>query len=851
MNHSISRFLLLISISFCSVAAYAQTDLKTALQGKNTLDDIMEVVDLYYQGQPEDWQGPDGGLPRMLFWKRWEWFTSGRLGPGGEFVDYPAKIDAALEYVEKTWPERRDINPYWFSKGPATTANGIGRADRIAFHPSDTNIMYLASPAGGLWRTTNAGSSWTALSDYIPSPGISGIVVNWANPNHLYILTGDGDSEYGNGFVAQFNYVRKSQGVLKSTDNGATWKAAGVLDTNDFIGFRLIQDPTNSSVLLAATDLGVYRTDDAGSSWTRTLSDDIYDVEFKPGTNRAYACSTTAIYYSSDGGINWNNSVLNVPLNGARRTELAVTPINTSRVYLLVGDVDAPGTFDGVYRSTNSGLNYTQRATTPNILGRADDGSDDLDQIEYDHALAVSSTNSNVVITGGVRIWRSINGATSFSYASYLTHEDIHELAYNPLTGTLFACTDGGLYRSYTDGLSWSNLYSGYTTSQYFHMTGTSLDADYILGGLQDNGVKIRKTNSTSWLDVSSGDGFDVAFQPDDETNFYATVNRKLYRFTNGGNTKNNITPSQDSLGNFSWFGTIVTHISDPDIIFAGYKDVYKSEDQGDTWTNKGVSGSWAMATCPSNSTKIYAAGGSSYNSGTGGLYRSNNLGDDWVNLHTNTGFPSAASISKITDVDVHPGNSTNVYATIGGFSPGLKVFRSTNSGGSWTNWSGSLPDIPINCVTVAANGDVYIGTDIGVFYRKTTMSDWMPFDNALPNVPVTDLYINETNSKIWASTFGRGVWRTDVATACPTDLALDINLKGDYLYQASNSITATANIIGGVGTSVHFKANNLVLLNPGFRAYRHTVFSAYIEGCGSGGIPDPLAGEEEEIVDH
>jgi hypothetical protein len=844
MGHqSFIRILIITVLSIPLALVSAQSDLKTALQGKETLSEIMTEVNRHYQGQSEDWQGVNGDLPRMVHWKRWEWYMSGRLGPQGEFVNVSEKLREAQAEVDLNWPESRDINPFWFSQGPSSTTGGIGRADRIAFHPTDTNTFYIASPAGGLWRTTTGGASWTALSDHTPSTGISGIVVSWANPNHLYILTGDGDSDFLGGFVDKFGYTRKSIGVLKSTNNGVTWRATGVLDTNDFIAFKLVQDPLNSSVLLAATDKGVFRTSNAGGSWTKTLSDVIFDVEFKPGTSLALAAGDDDIYFSLNGGAGWGTAILDVPLSGAQRTELAVTPANPSRVYLLVGDVDAPGTFDGAYRSTNSGVNYTQRTTTPNILGRKSDGSDDKEQAEYDHAIAVSSINSNIVITGGVRIWRSTNGASSFSYSSSGTHEDIHELAFNPLSGTLYACTDGGLYRSYDSGQSWTSLHNGFRTSMFFHMTGTSLDDDYFLGGFQDNGVKIRKTNTSTWTHVNSADGFDVAFKPDDKTKFYASVNKTLRRFTSSGNNSNNITPNQDTTGQYQWFGTVVTHISDPDIILAGYSDIYKSTNQGSSWTNTGASGSWALANCPSNSTKFYAAGASSYANGTGGLYRSNDTGDSWTSIHTSTGFPSVSSISKITDVDVKPNNSTNVYATIGGFDAGVKVYRSLNSGASWTNWSGSLPNIPINCVTIAANGDVYIGTDIGVFYRKTTMSDWMPFDNALPNVPVTDLYINEGDEKIYAATFGRGMWRTDVATECPVNLVLGGNFKGDYLYQASNMITATTDIIGGVGTSVHFKANNRVILNPGFRAFRHTVFSAYIEGCGSGGIPDPLDG--------
>jgi hypothetical protein len=542
---------------------------------------------------------------------------------------------------------------------------------------------------------------------------------------------------------------------------------------------------------------------------------------------------------------------LDVPLNGALRNELAVSPANTSRVYLLAGDVDGPGVFDGLYRSTDSGVSYTQRANSPNILGREDDGSDSIHQIRFDHALTVSSSNSNTVFSGGIAGWRSTDGGATFDYSHDALHADIHELAVNPLNGTMYACTDGGLFSSTNDGQDWTELFDGYRASMMYHMVGNYTDTDHFLGGLQDNGIKRRRDNTGEWKKVVTGDGFDVAYELNSTAKFYGTLNQKMIRFTLSGLGQNVITPNANSNGNYEWFGTIATHVNDEDIIFAGYSNVFKSENKGSSWTDMGASGSWAMATCPSNENRIYAAGASSYANGTGGLFRSDNLGTSWTNIHTSPGFPAVASIAKITDVDVNPNSSATVYATIGGFNAGIKVFRSTDAGASWTNWSGSLPDIPIICVKIALNGDVYIGTDLGVFYRKTSMSDWMPFNNELPKVPVTDLHIDEVNGKIYASTFGRGVWKASVATGCPENLNLIASLKGDHLYQVNNQLISTADIIGGVGTNVHFKANNRVFLLPGFRAYRYTVFSAYIEACGSGGIPGIDSDEQEEFIKH
>lgn len=833
---------LVVAISTC---AGAQT-LREQLTGKETFHEIMQVVETYYSGQDAKWRGPNGDDPRLIDWERWAWYQSGRLGSNGEFVDIRARLEEGMKVVEKMesrYADQRSVNPFWSSVGPSSVDNNsMGRADRIAFHPTDPDIFYVGAPAGGLWRTTNGGSSWTALTDHIPSTGISGIVVSWQDPNDLYILTGDADSDYFGGLVDSYDYERKSIGVLRSVDNGQTWFASAQLDTNFYHAFKMVQDPTDSDVLLVATDLGIYRTDNRGNTWTKVRSGVFFDVEFKPGTTIAYGAGKTEVVWSWTGGEFWDAATLDVPLSGVKRSELAVTPANPSRVYLLVGDVDADSTYDGTYRSVNSGLSYTLMGTTPNILGRSGTGNDDYDQCEYDHSFAVSSANSNTLISGAVNIWRSTNGGVNYSLASTGIHVDIHDLAYNPLDDKLYACTDGGVFVSENNGNSWTGLLDGFRTSQFYRIDGTLADNNFLIGGLQDNGIKIKNGAGTSWDHVQGADGYSVSFFPNDETQFYTTTNRSAWRVTNSGGTVDNITPPNGG-NDFPFFGNIEAHVSNIDYVFLAWHDVYVSDDQGENWTNTGATGRWTLATCPSNGNRIYGAGPSTFqiNGETLALlYRTDNMGDDWTTLHVNPGFPDPTDITKITDIAVDPTNSNKVFVTIGGFTAGLKVFRSTDAGANWTNFSGNFPNVPVNAVAVMPGGDaVYIATDLGVFYRSLSMTDWMPVRNGLPNSPVSDLFINTDNDRIYAATFGRGVWRASLVTTCQENIALGGFMSGNFYYQANNQITSTTNVDGGIGTAVYFKAGNRVILTPGFVAERHTKFRAYIGECGAGGIPD------------
>jgi len=827
-------------ISFLLVIApfvmYSQVALQTKLKGRNTLSEIMTVVDEHYKGKPANWIGEGQTIPRLKQWKRWEWYMANRLGPDGEFVDINQKN---LDAYEKYKSANRTINDFWVFIGPSSIDGfGVGRADRIAFHPTLEDTYYVGSSGGGLWRTTNDGVSWTPLTDFIASVGISGVVVSWADPNDIYILTGDGDSDLQGGLVDQFDYERNSAGVYKSTDAGATWTKTGILDTLVYLPFQLVMNPTNANVLLAATSKGIYRTINGGNTWTRETVNPFFDVEYKPNTNRAYAAGINGAYFSPDGGDTWNQAFLNIPLDNTMRLEIAVTPAAPNNVYLFAGcDSTDAGEFGGFYKSTDSGVNYMQLSNSPNILGKDnDDGEDDYQQPFYTHCMAVSSANANKVVTGAVYSWRSGDGGVTWVPADG-PHPDHHMIAYNPLNDDVYSCDDGGVYRSTDDGATWTSLVNNFEASQIYHLVGTEADPDYLLAGLQDNGVIQRTSTGSDFDELLYLDGFMLAYAPNSLDTLYAGGNREIYRFRDGGIDGDSITPLGPDDKEF--FGNVLTHINDEDIVLAGFSSIFKSFDQGDSWFNAGGSGNWAMTSCPSNQNRMYAAGGPGYTpSASGKVWVSNNHGLSWDSIHANPGFPDFTSGTKITDIGVNPENSAQVFVTFGGFTDGIKVYRSISTGSSWTDWSGSLPNVPINCIAVDHSQNVYVGTDIGVFYRSQTMDDWMPYKNGLPNVPVTEFVLDESNNYISCSTFGRGIWRNDLVEECPVSFNLSGNQTGYRLWQTSDFITSNARVVGSENSNVHLQAGNYIVMNPGFKAERHSSFSARIGECGGGGIP-------------
>jgi len=221
-------------------------------------------------------------------------------------------------------------------------------------------------------------------------------------------------------------------------------------------------------------------------------------------------------------------------------------------------------------------------------------------------------------------------------------------------------------------------------------------------------------------------------------------------------------------------------------------------------------------------------------------MRRSDDAGVSWNNiLSDNPGFPNTSQ--RLTCINVDPTNSLRVWITYGGFEDGVKVYYSSDGGDNWVDRTGTLPNLPVNCIALDNANNAYIGTDIGVYYRAANASSWVPFYNNLPYVPVTDLVISQAESRIRASTFGRGVWTSDLHTSCTDSMNIAGTLEGQEFYEASSFISATAVLQASEGTKVIMRAGDGLQFTPGFIAYASTQFAARIGDCGTGNLGDLL----------
>ena len=719
-------------------------------------------------------------------YKRWEYFMEERTFPHGK----RPRPGQAWEEHNRFQAQYRSNQSFgaraanWTPLGPASWTNstgwnpGNGRINCVAQHPTNSAIVYAGAPAGGLWKTTNSGASWVCLTDDQPVLGVSAILIHPGNADTLYIGTGDGDGS-----------DTYSIGVLKSTDAGATWQTTGLnwSTGNTRLIRRMIMHPTNYNIILAATNNGIYRTTDGGATWTQTLTGSMRDVEYKSGDPMTvYAC-TDELYKSTDGGQNWLQITTGLPAAAdVNRASIAVTPANPNYVYVLFGGTDSG--FFGLYRSTNSGTSFTLRSNTPNIFTYDQTGSGTGGQSWYDMALAVSTTNAEEVYSGGINVWKSTNGGTSWNILTHwvhpatlgYVHADIHTLDF--FGSNLYCGSDGGLFKSTNAGVDWTNYSTGMEIMQFYGFGASAQNAYQIIGGAQDNGTNYL--NNNTWTHVLGAEGMEAAIDPTNSLIMYGeTQSGGLNRTMDGGANWTDIVPA--GAGGAAW---VMPYVIDPNnaaILYAGFEEVWKTTNRGNTWTQISSFGTGAtlryIAVAPSNSDYIYA--------GTAGTLRKTiNGGTSWTTITPN--LPGGSAVKYIA---IDPINEQRLWISLSGFNSGEKVFYSGDAGLTWTNVSGNLPNLPINCITYQAGSadGLYVGTDVGVYYKDNNLSTWQPYMTNLPNVMVYELEIHYGVNKLRAATYGRGIWESDLYTPSPFPPNADFSYTEESLC-AGDSIKFT-----------------------------------------------------------
>ncbi len=756
-----------------------------------TTSDFQAIQKTFYEylamhkHEPES-KEEDGAYTKF---KRWEYYWETRVDSNGHFPGADILWKAWESYDGYDGTSKRAVpSGNWVFQGPSSfvpwsRGGGIGRVNCMAFHPTLPNTFWVGTPVGGVWKTTDGGLTWSTTTDNLPVLGISDIAIDYSNPMIIYLATGDGETAIANPAST------KSVGILKSTDGGVTYNPTG-LSINILaqkLTNRILIHPTNPQILIVAASDGIWRTSNGGTTWTNQQTGWFMDLEFKPNdANYIYASTlsntgTAQIFRSVNAGISWTQVTA---LSGINRIDLAVSPAVPTVVSALCANTTSLGGLEGIYTSSNNGASFSKVLTgtcTNNMLGRKYDGKDCGGQGVYDLAYCIHPSNTNEVWVAGINNWKTSDGGASWKLNTMNTmdtvqnpnkvpylHSDKHRIVYHPLNPNyIFTCSDAGLHISNDGGANWLDRSNGLGISQIYRMGISATYPDKVLCGLQDNGLKLR--HSTGWQEIMSGDNMEGIIDPlDTNLQYSCALTGILYKTVDnwkGASVISANIPGFNAhiaaygLGPGAWITPFVMDPVDNKTLYMAYNDIWKTTDQGNTWETisnfKLGTQLRFMAIAPSNKQVIYAATHDT-------VFMTVNGGSSWnyKAISTITGNSS----DKISNITISATNPSILWATIGGFNAGRKVYKSVNGGNNWTNVSGTIPNIPVNCIVYekGSNDGIYIGTDLAVFYRDNSMSDWVPFNTGLPNVQVNDLKIS-SNNKLWAGTFGRGLWISDL----------------------------------------------------------------------------------------
>lgn len=732
------KLLLLLALFFGSFTSQAQEYLQMIDDGTYKVQDIIDNAEAYFANKDK---GRGTGYKPF---KRWEYNALRMVKENGYLPtteERLAELQRWNAYLNNTAQNRLILPDNWEELGPKAWNNtsgwnpGVGRITGLSIEEGNINHIIIGANTGGVWRTTDGAQTWTPLSDYFSNLSVYSVAIDPANADTYYFGSTSGK-------------------IFKSTDAGATWNLHGTIGSS--VVNKILINPTDSNMMFAtAENVGIYRSTDGGSNWVKVVTGDNrgYDVEFKPGDLSVVYASGSGFHKSTDGGATFTS--IGGFTNGAKM--IGVSADDASVVYVLEA---LGGKFGGFYSSSNTGDSFTKlNHGSTNFFGYSTTGNDNSGQAPRDMGIAVNPTDANEVHIAGILTWRSMNAGVNFTCtADWIPgtaasknigycHADVDDLQFYGTT--LFAITDGGVYKATDTGNLTSNYYEDLTDGlgiRQFYKIGVSQTADVIVsGGSQDNGTSFY-TAATGWKDWLGADGMESFVSNSNSSIFFGTSQGgKLYRSMNGGSSY--IDMNEPGSGSGNWVTPFEQDPTLENTIYVGYDHVYKSSNFGGTWTTISqdfINNLDNLKIAESNNKVMFASTGPFlYRTGDGGA-------TDWIR----TTLPGG----NINSIAIHPNDSDKIAVAT---SSNNRVFVSNDGGATWENYKKNLPNFSAFALVWDHNGEdgLYLGMDYGIYYIDNTFTDWQPYSNLLPNVYVNELEINNTTNTLYAGTYGRGLW--------------------------------------------------------------------------------------------
>lgn len=751
--------------------------------------------------------------------------------------------------------------------GPALTS---GRIADIDIHPNDENIWYVAVGSGGVWKTTNAGTSWNPVFDDQSSYSIGSVTIDSNNPNTIWVGTGENVGG---------RHVGYGDGVYKSTDGGNSWQNMGL--TNSEHISRVIVHPDNSDIIWVAAqgplwdsggDRGLYKSTDGGESWDKVLGDDewvgVTDIVMDPrNPDRLYAATwqrhrTAAAYMgggpgsgihkSTDGGDSWKELESGLPDSNMGKIGLAISPQKPDIVYAAITLDRRTG---GVFKSEDRGASWEKMSST--VAGGTGP--------HYYQELYASPHHFGTLYLMDVQTEVSTDhGATFEEMDTDSRHVDDHAIAFREDDPNyLLLGTDGGIYESFDLGKSW-HFINNMPITQFYKVAVDDAKPFYnVYGGTQDNGSQMGPSRTDNedgirnadWQKTLFADGHDTATEPGNPNIFYAeTQQGGLHRIDRTTGDQVMIQPQagkNEESERFNWDAPIEISPHSPTKLLFASQRVWISEDRGNSWTS--ISGdltldqnrlelpimskqrSWdnpwdmyamsnyntitSLSESPQQEGLIYAG------TDDGRIQVTENGGESWreIELSDIDGVPDKAFIN---DIKADRFDANTVYVAMddhknGDFAPYL--IKSTDRGESWSLISDDLPDRHLVWRVIQDHEKqdlLFVGTEFGVFFTVDGGENWQELNGGVPTISFRDLEIQRDHNDLVGATFGRGFYILDDYSPLREIDNQTLNQEAKLFTPRDTFWYVENSVVGSMGDN-YFKAEN-----PPFG----TVFTYYLK---------------------
>jgi len=742
---------------------------------------------------------------------------------------YIKQIEVVKQFNSKPYAKSMasDLDESWTSEGPGNIG---GRFNALAKSPTDDNVIYAGAANGGVFKTTDGGSTWNPIFDDQAYLAIGALEVDPNNANTLY--AGTGDRNFGGG-------SHLGNGIYKSTNAGTTWVQSGLIEAS--IVTDIIVDPSNSQRLFASTlgnvfekntHRGVYRSLNGGLSWDNVLfvsdssgaidllidptnSDVLYTTiqnRMRTETSSLITGPDVGIYKTTDGGNSWNELTNGLPLGEQVRIGLAMSPTDPNTVYACYTDTSLD-VLD-VYKSNNAGTSWigmdVHNAGLPdNVQGNFGWYFGEIYQNPY---------NANQLLIPGVDMYTTTDEGLSWyanvpPWYTYEVHADKHAILFLDSLSYIIA-TDGGLYKTTDNGATWTDI-ENIPVTQFYHIDVDPLNPGIYGGGAQDNGsMQGNASQYNSWDRLYGGDGFRITFlENDDDGNYYQTQRGGL-RYVNQSFSENiDLRPVFTDPDRVNW--DMPYHINeDEELLFSGTSKVHLMESApygmytaiSEDLTRVGLGNyqgspsrhTISEITQPKTDMNTVFVGTSD-----GLVWRGENDNSTWNWTDISGILPER----YVTALRVSPNNDETIYVGLSGYKfneQASYLYKSTNNGDTWEDISGNLPNIVVNDILILEdiNEDVlFAALDGGVYYTEDGGINWSLVGNNLPLVTMSELDVDHDNEKLVAGTYSRSMYSYDISWVFDTDVEpVGLTENGKVLNCYPNPVENT----------LHFEKNKL-----------------------------------------